>query len=33
MFCSAGSSSTELGLARADLEDIGNRGPKIQYLH
>uniref|UniRef100_A0A2N9H4B1 Uncharacterized protein n=1 Tax=Fagus sylvatica TaxID=28930 RepID=A0A2N9H4B1_FAGSY len=25
---SAGSSSTELGLARADLEDIGNRGPE-----
>jgi hypothetical protein len=33
MFCSFGSSVVELGLAREDLEDIGNRRPKIQYLH
>jgi hypothetical protein len=32
-FCSFRSSVVELGLAREDLEDIGDRRPKIQHLH
>jgi hypothetical protein len=32
-FCSFRSSVVELGLAREDLEDTGDRRPKIQHLH